>query len=43
VLVEAIRDAAAEIRVLPPLFVYEGDQYCEELLDVYYGRRTDLS
>jgi len=42
VLIEAMRDAAPDLRVLPPLFVYEGDQYCQELLDVYYGERTQL-
>lgn len=42
VLIEAIRDAAPELRVLPPLFVYEGNQYCQELLEVYYGKRSQL-
>jgi tRNA1(Val) A37 N6-methylase TrmN6 len=42
VLIEAIRDAAPELRVLPPLFVYEGNQYCQELLEVYYGKRPQL-
>ncbi len=42
VLVEAIRDAAPELRVLPPLIVYEGDRYGQELLDVYYGKRSQL-
>jgi len=40
VLVEAIRDANPELRVLPPLFVYEGNQYCQELLEIYYGKRS---
>lgn len=42
VLVEAMRDANPDLRVLPPLFVYEGEQYCQELLDVYYGKRSRL-
>jgi tRNA1(Val) A37 N6-methylase TrmN6 len=42
VLVEAIRDANPELRVLPPLFVYEGNQYCQELLEIYYGKRAQL-
>jgi len=40
VLVEAIRDANPELRVLPPLFVYESNQYCQELLEIYYGKRS---
>lgn len=42
VLVEAMRDAAPDLKVLPPLFVYEGNQHCQELLDVYYGRQGEL-
>jgi len=42
VLVEAIRDANPELRVLPPLVVYEGNQYCQELLEIYYGKRSQL-
>lgn len=42
VLVEAIRDAAPEMRILPPLYVYDGDEYCQELMDVYYGKRNEL-
>jgi len=42
VLVEAIRDANPELRVLPPLFVYEGNRYCQELLEIYYGKRAQL-
>lgn len=38
VLVEAIRDGGAEVRVLPPLIVYSSDgTYCQELLEIYYG------
>lgn len=42
VLVEAMRDAAPEMTILPPLFVYEGDGYCPELLEVYYGKTDKL-
>ncbi|MEF3306527.1 tRNA1(Val) (adenine(37)-N6)-methyltransferase [Paenibacillus sp. GYB003] len=43
VLVEAIRDGKPELRVLPPLIVHEGGSYCQELLDVYYGRAAELT
>lgn len=43
VLIEAIRDGKPELRLLPPLIVHEGDRYCQELLDVYYGRADRLS
>lgn len=42
VLVEAMRDAAPEMTILPPLFVYEGSDYCPELLEVYYGKADRL-
>jgi tRNA1(Val) A37 N6-methylase TrmN6 len=38
VLIEAIRDGKPDIRLLPPLVVYEeGQQYCSELMEIYYG------
>jgi tRNA1(Val) A37 N6-methylase TrmN6 len=38
VLVEAIKDGKAEARLLPPLIVYKnGQDYCDELLSIYYG------
>lgn len=38
VLLEAIRDGGAELRVDRPLIVYNEDNtYCEELMKVYYG------
>lgn len=43
VLIEAARDGKPEVRLLPPLIVHEGDSYCQELLDVYYGRTDRLS
>lgn len=42
VLIEAVRDGKPELRVLPPLIVYEGGRYCQELLDVYYGKAAQL-
>lgn len=38
VLIEAIRDGKPDVRLLPPLIVYnEQHQYTTELLDIYYG------
>jgi len=38
VLVEAIRDGKPEVRLLPPLIVYDHDgDYCPELKRIYYG------
>ncbi|WP_248931042.1 tRNA1(Val) (adenine(37)-N6)-methyltransferase [Paenibacillus hamazuiensis] len=43
VLIEALRDGKPEVRMLPPLIVYnEDNEYCRELMDVYYGRQTTL-
>lgn len=35
VLVEGMRDAKPGMRVMPPLFVYEGQDYSEEMLKIY--------
>lgn len=44
VLIEAIKDGKPEVRLLPPLVVYEEDgQYTQELVDVFYGRKTALA
>ncbi|MBB6674890.1 tRNA1(Val) (adenine(37)-N6)-methyltransferase [Cohnella nanjingensis] len=45
VLIEASLGGKPEVRLLPPLIVYEGDgrQYAPELLDVFYGRKTELN
>jgi tRNA1(Val) A37 N6-methylase TrmN6 len=44
VLIEALRDGKPELRTLPPLIVYKNKtEYCDELLEVYYGRRTELN
>lgn len=44
VLVEASKDGKPELRLLPPLVVYgvNGD-YTDELLDIFYGRKTELT
>lgn len=40
VLIEGIKDGGAELRMLPPLTVYTANQqYCPELMEVYYGTR----
>lgn len=44
VLIEAIRDGKPEVRLLPPLIVYRDHQeYCDELLDIYFGGSSRLS
>lgn len=44
VLIEAVKDGKPEARLLPPLIVHEPQgQYTEELLDIFYGRKTELS
>ncbi|QHT58677.1 tRNA1(Val) (adenine(37)-N6)-methyltransferase [Paenibacillus lycopersici] len=41
VLIEAVRDAKPELRMLPPLIVYnEQRQYNEELMRIYYGEQA---
>lgn len=43
VLIEALRDGKPELRLLPPLMVYnEKQQYTTELLEVFHGRATEL-
>jgi tRNA1(Val) A37 N6-methylase TrmN6 len=38
ILIEGAKDGKAEVRMLPPLIVYdEKGQYCKELMDIYYG------
>lgn len=44
VLIEGIRGGKPELRVQPPLIVYEyGEVYCEELHEIYYGKRDSLA
>ncbi|MCI3923286.1 tRNA1(Val) (adenine(37)-N6)-methyltransferase [Paenibacillus sp. TRM 82003] len=44
VLIEAMKDGKPELRLLPPLVVHGSDgTYTEELLDVFYGRKTELA
>ena len=43
VLIEAAKDGKPEVRLLPPLIVYnEANQYCDELLSIYYNSRSEL-
>ncbi|MBO8164856.1 MAG: tRNA1(Val) (adenine(37)-N6)-methyltransferase [Brevibacillus sp.] len=44
VLIEGIRGGRPELRIQPPLIVYErGEEYCEELYQIYYGKRDSLA
>lgn len=44
VLIEAVRDGKPEVRLLPPLIVYQNEtEYCRELLDVFYGQAGKLN
>ncbi|QQE74540.1 tRNA1(Val) (adenine(37)-N6)-methyltransferase [Brevibacillus composti] len=44
VLIEGIRNGKPELRIQPPLIVYEnGEEYCEELQEIYFGRRDSLA
>ncbi|MFD1179592.1 tRNA1(Val) (adenine(37)-N6)-methyltransferase [Paenibacillus puldeungensis] len=44
VLIEALRDGKPDMRVLPPLIVYnENGQYCPEIMDIYYGPKEGRS
>lgn len=43
VLVEATRNGKPDLRLMPPLIVYnEGTTYCDELIDIYFGNSTEL-
>lgn len=42
-LVEAMKGGKPDLRVLPPLIVYrEDNRYCDELLEIYEGRKSEL-
>ncbi len=44
VLIEGVRGGKPELRIQPPLIVYEqGEEYCDELYEIYYGRRDSLA
>lgn len=44
VLIEAMRDAKPELRLLPPLIVYnENREYADELKEIYYGQQNEQS
>jgi tRNA1(Val) A37 N6-methylase TrmN6 len=43
VLIESLRDGKPDLRLMPPLIVYnEKQQYTTELLEVFHGRATEL-
>lgn len=43
VLIEALQGGKPEVRLLPPLIVYNKDnQYQDELLEIYYGKKGKL-
>ncbi|MCG7410795.1 tRNA1(Val) (adenine(37)-N6)-methyltransferase [Paenibacillus sp. ACRRX] len=43
VLIEAARNGKPEVRLMPPLIVYNEDNtYCEELMHIYYGAKSEL-
>jgi tRNA1(Val) A37 N6-methylase TrmN6 len=42
VLIEGTRDGKPDIKVLPPLVVYNEDgTYCDEIYSIYYGDRRE--
>lgn len=42
VLIEGIRDGRPEVRLKPPLIVYdESGKYCAEFMEIYYGNDED--
>lgn len=42
VLIEGIRDGKPEVRLKPPLIVYnEQGKYCDEFMDIYFGSHKD--
>ncbi|MFM1655430.1 tRNA1(Val) (adenine(37)-N6)-methyltransferase [Brevibacillus sp. B_LB10_24] len=44
VLIEGMRGGKPELRIQPPLIVYEqGEEYCEELYEIYFGKRDSLA
>jgi tRNA1(Val) A37 N6-methylase TrmN6 len=44
VLIEGMRGGKPELRIQPPLIVYEAEEvYCDELQEVYYGKRDSLA
>lgn len=43
-LIEGMRNGRPELRIQPPLIVYEnGEEYCEELQEIYFGKRDSLA
>jgi tRNA1(Val) A37 N6-methylase TrmN6 len=42
VLIEGIRDGKPDVKVLPPLVVYQDNgQYCDEIYSIYYGEKAE--
>lgn len=42
VLIEGARDGKPDLKLLPPLIVYEDNgQYCEEIYEIYYGKPSE--
>ncbi len=43
ILIEGIRGGKPDLRILPPLIVYnEHDEYVPEIMDIYYGQKESL-
>ena len=43
VLIEAMKDGKPEVRMLPPLIVYnEQGNYCDEIMEIYYGDQQSV-
>ncbi|WP_010279437.1 tRNA1(Val) (adenine(37)-N6)-methyltransferase [Paenibacillus senegalensis] len=44
VLIEAVKDGKPEVKILPPLIVYEPNgRYVDELMKIYYGERNSTN
>lgn len=44
ILIEGTRGGKPELRIQPPLIVYEqGEEYCDELYEIYFGKRDSLT
>lgn len=39
VLIKGTYHGGEELKVLPPMFIYENDEYTDELKEIYFGRR----
>ncbi|MGD8192557.1 tRNA1(Val) (adenine(37)-N6)-methyltransferase [Brevibacillus ginsengisoli] len=44
ILIEGTRGGKPELRIQPPLIVYQqGEEYCDELYEIYFGKRDSLT